>query len=76
LTEAMQNTIEILKGELAEKNELINRLTATIDKMAVISDFHNKVLNNVSLQIEPPKIKKLTWWQRFFKSEKPQNDVF
>jgi len=76
LTESMQKTIDILERELAAKNELINRLTDTIDKMNVISDFQNKVLNNVSLQIKPPKIKKLTWWQRFFKSEKPQNDVF
>jgi ParB-like chromosome segregation protein Spo0J len=67
LTESMQKTIDILERELAAKNELINRLTATIDKMAVIGDFHNKVLNNVSLQIEPPKIKKLTWLQRLFK---------
>jgi hypothetical protein len=67
LTESMQKTIEILERELAAKNELINRLTATVENMTALSDYQNKVLSNLSLQIKPPKIEKLTWWQRLFK---------
>ena len=67
LTESMQKTIEILERELAAKNELINRLTATVENMTAQSDFQNKLLGNLSLQIKPPKIEKLTWWQRWFK---------
>jgi len=67
LTESMQKTIEILERELAAKNELINRLTATVENMTAQSDFQNKVLSNISLQIKPPKIEKLNWWQRLFK---------
>jgi uncharacterized coiled-coil protein SlyX len=67
LTESMQKTIEILERELAAKNELINRLTATVENMTALSDYQNKVLSNLSLQIKPPKIEKLTWWQRWFK---------
>jgi hypothetical protein len=67
LTESMQKTIEILERELAVKNELINRLTATVENMTAQSDFQNKLLGNLSLQIKPPKIEKLTWWQRLFK---------
>jgi hypothetical protein len=67
LTESMQKTIDILQSELAAKNELINRLTSTIENMTAQSDFQNKLLGNLSLQIKPPKIEKLTWWQRLFK---------
>jgi hypothetical protein len=67
LTESMQKTIEILERELAAKNELINRLTSTVENMTAQSDFQNKLLGNLSLQIKPPKIKKLTWLQRLFK---------
>jgi hypothetical protein len=66
LTESMQKTIEILERELAAKNELINRLTSTVENMTAQSDFQNKMLSNLSLQIKPPKIEKLTWWQRLF----------
>jgi hypothetical protein len=67
LTESMQKTIDILERELAAKNELINRLTSTVENMTAQSDFQNKLLGNLSLQIKPPQIKKLTWWQRWFK---------
>ena len=69
LTESMQKTIDILQSELAAKNELINRLTSTIENMTAQSDFQNKLLGNLSLQIKPPKIEKLTWWQRWFKKQ-------
>jgi hypothetical protein len=67
LTESMQKTIEILERELAAKNELINRLTATVENMTAQSDFQNKLLGNLSLQIKPPTVQKLNWWQRLFK---------
>ena len=69
LTESMQKTIEILERELAAKNELINRLTATVENMTAQSDFQNKMLSNLSLQIKTPKIEKLTWWQSWFKKK-------
>jgi uncharacterized coiled-coil protein SlyX len=67
LTESMQKTIEILERELAAKNELINRLSAAVENMTVLSDYQNKLLSNLSLQIKPPQIKKLNWLQRLFK---------
>jgi hypothetical protein len=69
LTESMQKTIEILERELAAKNELINRLTATVENMTAQSDFQNKLLGNLSLQIKPPKIEKFNWLQRLFKKK-------
>ena len=69
LSETMQKTIDILQSELAAKNELINRLTSTIENMTAISDYQNKVLSNLSLQIKQPKIKKLNWLQRLFKKK-------
>jgi len=69
LTESMQKTIEILERELAAKNELINRLTSTVENMTAQSDFQNKLLGNLSLQIKPPKIEKLNWFQRLFKKK-------
>jgi bacterioferritin (cytochrome b1) len=66
LSETMQKTIDILQSELAAKNELINRLTSTIENMTAQSDFQNKVLSNLSLQIKQPQIKKLNWLQRLF----------
>jgi hypothetical protein len=62
----MQKTIDILQSELAAKNELINRLTSTIENMTAQSDFQNKLLGNLSLQIKQPQIKKLNWLQRLF----------
>ena len=62
----MQKTIDILERELAAKNELINRLSATVENMTALSDYQNKMLSNLSLQIKPPQIKKLNWWQRLF----------
>jgi hypothetical protein len=67
LSETMQKTIDILQSELAAKNELINRLTSTIENMTALSDYQNKVLSNLSLQIKQPQIKKLNWVQRLFK---------
>jgi hypothetical protein len=67
LSETMQKTIDILQSELAAKNELINRLTSTIENMTALSDYQNKVLSNLSLQIKQPQIKKLNWLQRLFK---------
>ena len=67
LTESMQKTIDILERELAAKNELINRLSATVENMTALSDYQNKMLSNLSLQIKPPQIKKLNWWQKLFK---------
>jgi hypothetical protein len=67
LTETMQKTIDILQSELSAKNELINRLTSTIENMTALSDYQNKVLSNISLQIKQPQIKKLNWLQRLFK---------
>jgi hypothetical protein len=69
LSETMQKTIDILQSELAAKNELINRLTSTIENMTAISDYQNKVLSNLSLQIKSPQIEKLNWWQRLFKKK-------
>jgi hypothetical protein len=69
LTESIQKTIDILQSELAAKNELINRLTSTIENMTAQSDFQNKVLSNLSLQIKQPQIKKLNWLQRLFKKK-------
>jgi hypothetical protein len=66
LTETMQKTIEILERELAAKNELINRLTSTVENMTAQSDFQNKLLGNLSLQIKQPQIKKMNWLQRLF----------
>jgi bacterioferritin (cytochrome b1) len=63
----MQKTIDILQSELSAKNELINRLTSTIENMTALSDYQNKVLSNLSLQIKQPQIKKLNWLQRLFK---------
>lgn len=66
LTKSMQKTIDILERELAVKNELINRLSATVENMTALSDYQNKMLSNLSLQIKPPQIKKNNWWQRLF----------
>jgi hypothetical protein len=69
LSETMQKTIDILQSELSAKNELINRLTSTIENMTAQSDFQNKLLGNLSLQIKQPQIKKLNWLQRLFKKK-------
>ena len=69
LTESMQKTIEILQSELSAKNELINRLTSTVENMTAQSDFQNKLLSNLSLQIKQPQIEKLNWLQRLFKKK-------
>jgi hypothetical protein len=69
LTESMQKTIEILQSELSAKNELINRLTSTVENMTAQSDFQNKLLSNLSLQIKQPQIEKFNWLQRLFKKK-------
>ena len=63
----LENTIKTLEHELAAKNELINRLTTTVENLTTASEFQNNLLNNLSLQIRTPKLPKRNWWQRIFK---------
>lgn len=68
LTESMKKTIEILERELAAKNELISRLSSNLENLTAITDYQNKLMSNLSLQIKAPTTeKKQSWWQRLFK---------
>ena len=64
--EEFQKQIEFLKGEIAEKNKQIDKLTNTVENLSKPHDSVNTIAPGITYQLSEPTEKRY-WWQRLFK---------